>query len=70
MLGNQYGVEAPNLGTLRGLGQVAEATYSKLLREDRRKANSIAKYFLDIDQAVAKCARILNQEGVSCHYYW
>ena len=65
MLGNQYGVEPPESAVIEGLGRTAGETYRSLLREDRRKASSIARYFLDMDKAVAKCGRMLNPGGMA-----
>ena len=65
MLGNQFGVESPEPAAVNGLGPIAEATYRGLLREDRRKAHSVARYFLDIEKAVVKCGRMLNDGGIA-----
>ena len=65
MLGNQYGVEAPEPVALKALGSIAERTYRDLQGEDRRKAHSVARYFLDLDRAVGKCWRMLNERGMA-----
>lgn len=65
MLGNQYGIEAPEPADLKAVGSVAAGTYRDLLGEDRRKAHSVARYFLDLDRAVAKCWRMLNERGMA-----
>ena len=65
MLGNQYGVEPPKPAAVESLGAAAEETYRGLLHEDRRKAHSVARYFLDMDKAVAKCERMLNDGGMA-----
>ena len=65
MLGNLYGVEPPEPATIDALGSAAANTYRDLLCVDRRKANSVARYFLDIDKAVAKCGRMLNDGGMA-----
>lgn len=65
MLGNQCGVEPPDPAAVDALGPTAEETYRGLLRQDRRKARSVARYFLDMDKAVAKCRRILNDGGMA-----
>ena len=65
MLGNQYGVEPPEPAAVNGLGPIVGETYRDLLREDRRKAHSVARYFLDMDKAVAKCGRMLNDGGMA-----
>ncbi len=64
MLGNQYGVIPPEPDKINNLGPTAVETYHYLLREDRRKAHSVVRYFLDIDKAVDKCGRILNEGGM------
>ena len=65
MLGNQYSVKPPEPAAVKELGPTAEKTYCGLLREDRHKAHSVARYFLDIDKAVAKCERMLNNGGMA-----
>ena len=65
MLGNQYGVEAPEPTAINDIGPTAERIYHGLLREDRRKAYSVARYFLDMDKALNKCARMLNHGGMA-----
>ena len=65
MLGIQYGVEPPELAAIESLDPTAGKTYRSLLREDRPKAHSVARYFLDIDEAVAKCGRMLNDGGMA-----
>ena len=65
MLGNQYGVEPPAVAAVERLGTTAAETYRGLLIEDRRKAYSVARYFLDMDKAVAKCWRMLNAGGMA-----
>ena len=65
MLGNLYGVAPPETAAIEDLGSTAANTFRNLLREDRRKAYSVARYFLDIDKAVAKCGRMLNDGGMA-----
>ncbi len=65
MLGNQYGVKPPAPAAVKSLGATAAETYRRLRREDRRKAHSVARYFLDMDKAVAKCWRMLNASGMA-----
>ena len=65
MLGNEHEVEPPASAAIEALGQAAIETYDGLLSEDRRKARSVARYFLDLDQAVAKCWRLLNKNGMA-----
>ena len=65
MLGIQYGVEPPEPAAIKHLGPPVGKIYHDLLREDRRKAYSVARYFLDIDKAVAKCRSVLNDGGMA-----
>ena len=65
MIGNQYGVEPPEPAAIKLLGPAAVRTYRDLRREHWRKAISVAQYFLDIDKAVAKCERMLNEGGMA-----
>ncbi len=65
MLGNQYKVPAPDAEAVAALGKAVHETYRNLLRQDRGKAHSVARYFLDMDKAVAKCRRMLNVGGMA-----
>lgn len=65
MLGNQYGVGPPSMGAIEGLGTTTAEMYRGLLSECRHKAHSVARYFLDLDRAVAKCWRMLNEGGMA-----
>ena len=65
MLGNQIGVESPDPAAIKALGTTAENAWRGLLREDRNRAHSVAQYFLDMDKAVAKCRRMLNDGGIA-----
>lgn len=65
MLGNQYGVVPPSLAAIERLGASASETYRDLLRECQSQANSVARYFLDMDKAVGKCWRMLNEGGMA-----
>ena len=65
MLGNQYGVPAPDEEAVRALGKSVDETYRNLLRQDRGKGHSVARYFLDMDKAVGKCRQMLNQGGMA-----
>lgn len=65
MLGNQYGVKPIEPGVIKELGSAARKTCRALLREDRCKARSVARYFLDMDKAVVKCERLLNDGGMA-----
>lgn len=65
MLGNQYGVDQPDPAEINALGAAARETYRDLLLQDRRKAHSVGRYFLDMNKAVAKCGRMLNDGGMA-----
>ena len=65
MIGNQYGVKPPQTSAISALGSAAEETYETLLKKNRRRAHSVARYFLDMDKAVANCSRILNAGGMA-----
>lgn len=65
MLGNEYGVEPPEPADIERLGSAARRTYDDLLGEDRRKARSVARYFLDMDKAISRCRRLLNDGGMA-----
>ena len=65
MLGNPYGMEPPEPAAVNDLGPIVGETYRGLLREDRRKAHSVARYFLDMHKTVSKCGRMLNDGGMA-----
>ena len=65
MVGNQYGAKPLAATTIDRLGGVAPQAYRRLWREDRQKANSVARYFLDIDRTVGKCGRMLNKRAMA-----
>ncbi len=65
MLGKRYSVEEPNLADIEQLGLSPMKTYKSLLNIDRSNAYSVARYFVDIDRAVAKCGRMLNENGMA-----
>ena len=65
MLGNRYGIEQPEPAEINDFGAAARETYYSLLRQDRHKAHSVARYFLDMNKAVAKCGRMLNDGGMA-----
>ena len=39
--------------------------FNKMLEIDKRKAKSIAKYFLDIKNTISKSSRIINPGGLA-----
>ncbi|MXX62172.1 MAG: class I SAM-dependent methyltransferase [Holophagales bacterium] len=65
MLGNQYRVPDPDPRSIASLGPSAEATYRGLMDVEKRKARSVARYFLDLDKTAAKCWRMLNPGGMA-----
>lgn len=65
MLGKRYSVEEPNLADIEQLGLSPMKTYKSLLNIDRSNAYSVARYFVDIDRTVAKCGRMLNENGMA-----
>ena len=65
MLGKRYRVKEPDIGAIKRLGSSAEKTYRALLSVERSKAYSVARYFLDIEKAVVKCKRLLNESGMA-----
>lgn len=65
MLGIQYGIDPPDHADIRGFDLTAEKIYRGLLRQNRRTAHSVAHYLIDIDKAVAKCWRMLNDSGMA-----
>lgn len=64
MVGNQVGVQAPAAAEIETFSAAGKASYSDLLQVEPYKARSIARYFLDLDKAVVKCRRMLNDGGM------
>ena len=65
MVGNQVGVQAPAVAEISTFSAAGRASYSDLLQVEPHKARSVARYFLDVDKAVAKCRRMLNDGGMA-----
>ena len=65
MLGNEYGVKRLERSAVEALGPVATETFDGLSRSDRRKARSVARYFSDMNKAVDKCWKMLNEGGMA-----
>ena len=65
MLGSQYRVSDPDPRAVALLGPSAEATFRGLMGVEKRKARSVARYFLDLDKTAAKCWRMLNAGGMA-----
>ena len=64
MIGNQNGVRTPSRSDIEKLPEIGCNTYRELLQTDRRKAASVARYFIDIKKTVTKCQDILNSNGM------
>ena len=65
MVGNQVGVQAPVAAEIETFSATGKESYSDLLQVEPCKARSVARYFLDVDKAVAKCRRMLNNGGMA-----
>lgn len=65
MLGNEYGVGPLRRPTIERLGSLALDTYDTLEERDKRKARSVARYFFDMNRAVTKCWKMLNENGMA-----
>ena len=65
MIGNQYGIKTPLESDIEKLCEPARKTYKNLLRADRHKAISVARYFIDIEKTITKCRSILNSNGMA-----
>ena len=65
MVGNQVGARSPDPADLETLSATGRTTYRDLLDADAYKARSVARYFFDLDRAVTKCRRMLNDGGMA-----
>ena len=65
MLGNRRGVRRPQPERIRELGEVAWHTYQEMRAKDPSHASSIARYFVDLDRAVRRCAAVLEDGGMA-----
>ena len=65
MVGNQVGARSPAPADLKTLSATGRATYRDLLDADAYKARSVARYFVDLNRAVAKCRRMLDNDGLA-----
>ena len=65
MIGNQYCIKTPLESDIEKICESGKKTYENLLQTDRRKAVSVAKYFIDIEKAITKCWNILNSNGMA-----
>ena len=65
MVGNQVGAQTPAAAEIETFSATGRASYSDLLQVEPHKARSVARYFLDVDKAVTKCRRMLNDGGMA-----
>lgn len=65
MIGNKCGVSPPLESDIERLCKPGKTTYDSLYQVDKRKANSVARYFSDMEKTVAKCRSILNPNGMA-----
>ncbi len=65
MMGNTYKIQAPSAKDIESLPSIGYKIYNKLLRADKSKSNSTARYFIDIKKAVENCYEILNKNGIA-----
>ena len=65
MIGSRYGIKTPLKSDIKKLCGLGKRTYKNLLQTDRRKAVSVARYFIDIEKTVTKCRNILNSKGMA-----
>jgi len=64
MVGNIYGVASPSSEELKSLPSVGMRIYNELCNKHKAKANSTARYFIDIRKATENCYEILNKNGM------
>ena len=65
MIGNQYGIHPPSEYEIKQLSETGRITYNNLLQMDRRKAISISRYLMDIEETATKCWRMLKSNGMA-----
>lgn len=64
MVGNIYGVASPSDEELKSLPSVGMQIYKELRDKHKAKANSTARYFIDIRKAAENCYEVLNKNGM------
>lgn len=64
MVGNRCQVRDLSSSDMEALHGNAEKIYKNLLRQDKAKAKSTARYFIDIEKAARKCLSMLKKEGM------
>lgn len=65
MIGNQYGVKPLSKSDVKELCGTGRTTYDDLMQVDKRKAVSVARYFLDMEKTATKCWNVLNSNGMA-----
>ncbi len=65
MIGNQYGIHPPSEYEIMQLSEIGRVTYNNLLQADRRKAISISRYLMDLEETATKCWQMLNSNGMA-----
>ena len=65
MIGNRYGLDEVLGSEISELPASTQVTLSRLEKKDRHKANSVAKYFCDMEKGVFNCWNILKRNGMA-----
>lgn len=65
MIGNRYGINPVAESVIGELPKAAKGIWERLMEKDRHKANAVAKYFLDIEKSMMKCASMLHRNGMA-----
>ena len=65
MIGNRYGVNTVENSVMSKLPKAAKGIRDSLMERDQHKANAVAKYFLDIEKSMMKCASLLHRNGMA-----
>lgn len=65
MIGNECGVKILSKSDIERLLESGREVYKNLLQVNRRRAISIARYFIDMEKTVKKCHGILNGNGLA-----
>ena len=64
MIGNQYGANPLTKSEISRLCGTGRTVYNNLQQADRRKAETVARYFIDMEKTTVKCWRLLNRNGM------
>ena len=65
MIGNQYGVNPMTKSEISRLCGTGRTVYNNLRQADRRKAETVARYFIDMEKTAVKCWHLLNRNGMA-----